>query len=481
MPASKAEQVLDALKALLETVPDAVVERNSVLPEKIPDGGLIVVRDGDPGEPELALGGLGSTYYQHVVEVKLYVEEGDAGRARQCLRCSPAADRGHPRNRPTLGGLAFGLTYGRPEPSIEASRGRTGHQERDALGNRRLRDRRTSRLTLGSSPRAGSLSLDQETTMARAYGSSAHLLMKRETTYGQAATGNYIRMPFNRCNLGSEEGLIDDPVLGQGRDPLAPLQDVIIDEGDIVVPVDPRHLGLGLTGLFGDPDTTDNLDGSWDHEFGSGGDDLPSYTLEVGMPRVPAFFVHVGVKLNSIALEFTRSGPAAATISAIPQGETRFGTTQGGTPTSLTFSRISQFQGSIKRVGSPVGNLTGGSVTYSNNLEKIETIRDDGLIEGADPTIAALTGRIDVRSAETTLIDLAAGGKPVDLEFAYTLSAQAKLVLTAHEVYLPKPKLAVEGPGGVQAGFDFRGAKNDVAGRMLTVTLTNDLDGTVYG
>ena len=239
---------------------------------------------------------------------------------------------------------------------------------------------------------------------------------------------------------------------------------MINDEGDIVVPVDPRYLGLWLTGLFGDPDTTDNLDGSWDHEFASGGDDLPSYTLEVGMPKVPAFFRHAGVKLNSIALEFTRSGPAAATISAIAQGETRFGTTQGGTPTSLTFSRISQFQGSIKRAGSPVGNLTGGSVTYSNNLEKIETIRDDGLIEGADPTIAALTGRIDVRFADTTLIDLAAGGTPVDLEFAYTLSAQAKLVLTAHEVYLPKPKLAVEGPGGVQASFDFRGAKNDVAG-----------------
>ena len=101
--------------------------------------------------------------------------------------------------------------------------------------------------------------------MARAYGSSAHLLMKRETVYGQAATGNYIRMPFNRCNLGSEQGLIDDPVLGQGRDPLAPLQDVINDEGDIVLPVEPRYLGLWLTGLFGDPDTTDNLDGSWDH------------------------------------------------------------------------------------------------------------------------------------------------------------------------------------------------------------------------
>lgn len=50
----------------------------------------------------------------------------------------------------------------------------------------------------------------------------------------------------------------------------------------------------------------------------------------------------------------------------------------------------------------------------------------------------------------------------------------------AHEVYLPKPKLAVEGPGGVQASFDFRGARYDAAGRMLTVTLTNDLDGTDY-
>jgi hypothetical protein len=52
-------------------------------------------------------------------------------------------------------------------------------------------------------------------------------------------------------------------------------------------------------------------------------------------------------------------------------------------------------------------------------------------------------------------------------------------MLTAREVYLPKPKLAVEGPGGVQASFQFQGARNDAAGWMLTVTLTNDLDGTV--
>jgi hypothetical protein len=78
MPASRAEQILDALRALLETVPDAAVGRNSVLPEKIPDGGLIILRDGDPGKPEQALGGFGSVYYQHAVEIEVYVEEGEA-------------------------------------------------------------------------------------------------------------------------------------------------------------------------------------------------------------------------------------------------------------------------------------------------------------------------------------------------------------------------------------------------------------------
>jgi hypothetical protein len=34
MPASKAEQVLEALKGLLEPGSDAVVQRNSVLPER---------------------------------------------------------------------------------------------------------------------------------------------------------------------------------------------------------------------------------------------------------------------------------------------------------------------------------------------------------------------------------------------------------------------------------------------------------------
>jgi hypothetical protein len=123
MPASNAEQVLDALRARLETVPDAVVERNSVLPEKIPDGGLIILHDSDPGEPEQALGGFGSVYYQHAVEIEVYVEQGNAA-ARDVAFDALLQQIGAALDAdPTLGDLVFGLTYGRPEPAIEAIAG----------------------------------------------------------------------------------------------------------------------------------------------------------------------------------------------------------------------------------------------------------------------------------------------------------------------------------------------------------------------
>ena len=123
MTASKTEQVLEGVQAVLETVPGAVVERNSALPEKVPPGGLIILRDGDPGEPERALGGFGSTYYQHAVEVEVYLEEGDAA-ARDAAFDALLQEIGAAlETDPTLGGLAFGLTYGRPEPAIEAVAG----------------------------------------------------------------------------------------------------------------------------------------------------------------------------------------------------------------------------------------------------------------------------------------------------------------------------------------------------------------------
>jgi hypothetical protein len=310
--------------------------------------------------------------------------------------------------------------------------------------------------------------------MARAYGANAQLLAAFETTYGVAPLLGYVQFPFVSSSLGSEQGLIDSDILGQGRDPAAPSRDVIKVEGDLAVPVDLRFFGHWLKALLGDPATAGT--GPYDHVYGSGAMALPSLTVEVGMPEVPAFFLMGGVRFNSMALNFQRSGHANATFSTIGQGEDRNTTSQTDTPATHAFKRFGQFQGQVKLDGAPLANLTGASLTYSNNLERIETIRSDGKIDGADPTIAALTGAIEVRFADTALLDKATSGAPVALEFSYVISANERLVIEAHEVYLPKPKRAISGPGGVQANFDWRAANNTVAGRMMTVTLTNDVE-----
>jgi len=120
---SKPEQVLEAIKALLMTVPNAKIERNTAVPEKISAGGLIVLRDGDPGEPDTALGGFGGVYYSHDVEIELYVEEGDAMARDAAFDTLVQAVGTVLETDPTLGGLAFGMTYGRPEVDTEAVAG----------------------------------------------------------------------------------------------------------------------------------------------------------------------------------------------------------------------------------------------------------------------------------------------------------------------------------------------------------------------
>ena len=58
-------------------------------------------------------------YYQHAVEIEVYVEEGNAA-ARDAAFDALLQEIGTAlETDPTLGGLAFGLTYGRPEPAIE--------------------------------------------------------------------------------------------------------------------------------------------------------------------------------------------------------------------------------------------------------------------------------------------------------------------------------------------------------------------------
>lgn len=71
MPSTR-ETVLAELLARLQPLA-ALVLRDDVLPERIPATGLIILRDGQPGEPEVTLSPL-RYHYQHRAELEVVVQ-----------------------------------------------------------------------------------------------------------------------------------------------------------------------------------------------------------------------------------------------------------------------------------------------------------------------------------------------------------------------------------------------------------------------
>lgn len=216
--------------------------------------------------------------------------------------------------------------------------------------------------------------------------------------------------------------------------------------------------------------------GAYNHVFASGLLTLPSCSIEVGNPDVPSYGMNVGIVSDKIAINLQRSGLLNATISYIAQGEAaRTTTTAAGTPTSLAFTRFSQFIGQVTRAGVPLGDLVSGNFTVANNYDKIEVIRQDGKIAGADPGQASYTGQAVVRFKDVILRTLATNGTPIDITYSWRISQTQRLTFVFHEVYLPRPNMSRTGPGGIQETYEWQAARNAAKGRACTVTLVNDV------
>ena len=109
---SKRETVLAALHARLRTLA-APVLRGDVLPERIPTTGLIILRDGKPGEPEVTLSPL-TYFYEHRAELEVVIQ---AGTGRDAMFDALAASIGAAlATDRSLGGLCDWVEAEAPEP-----------------------------------------------------------------------------------------------------------------------------------------------------------------------------------------------------------------------------------------------------------------------------------------------------------------------------------------------------------------------------
>jgi hypothetical protein len=420
--------------------------------------------------------------------------------------------------------------------------------------------------------------------MARQQGARTNIALAFESTYGTAPAGGYFQLPFISTGLSAEQPLLDDDLLGVGRDPAAPTRDALTADGDHVVPIDSDGFGYWLKLLFGQPTTAGTIaatgaisfsaqptanstvtingtaftfvasgavgnqvniganlaatmtalavalnasavpgvaaatytgaaaaltivhdtlgatgnsftlaastapvsngtvtgatltGGVSSHTFTSGNWTLPSAAIEVQMPDVPSFPMYSGVMADRLVISMARSGLLQATVGLIGQGEALATSTAAGTLAQLaTLQRFGQFNGAIRRDGATLANIETAEINYMNNLDRVETIRADGRIDGLDPSKAMANGNIVARFADTLLLTQAVNGTPCALEFSWTVSAAVSLTMTLHAVYLPRPRREVPGPAGVRVTFDWQGARAVSPARMATVVLVNSV------
>lgn len=308
--------------------------------------------------------------------------------------------------------------------------------------------------------------------MARALGTRSGMAVAFESVYGTPPASGYKKVGFVSTTLGTAQPLLEDDLAGTGRDPEAPTKDAEMTDGNLVVPICARTIGIWLKGLFGAPTTSGT--GPFTHTFNSGSFTLPSLAIEKQLPDVPMYEMFAGVMVNEWQWTMQRSGLLTMSLGLMAQGSTKGAVTGAGTPTDIVLQRFGHFNGSIQRNGSALASVMSTELTYSNGLEAVETIRADGKIDGIDPGKASFRGSTVVRFADTTLYDQAIAGTACELKFSYSLGADVNLDVTVPEVFLPRPRVEIPGPQGIQVTFDWIASKDPTTGKLCTVVLEND-------
>jgi len=105
------ETILAALHARLLELP-ATVLRSEVLLERVPAAGLLILRDGEPGEPEVTLSPL-TYHYQHRAEIEAVVQGANRDAAFDDLCASVGSVLATDR---TLGGVCDWAEAEAPQP-----------------------------------------------------------------------------------------------------------------------------------------------------------------------------------------------------------------------------------------------------------------------------------------------------------------------------------------------------------------------------
>lgn len=312
--------------------------------------------------------------------------------------------------------------------------------------------------------------------MATEKGSLYVVGLGRETTFGTAATGNFLQLPVINVEGGLSQPLIMSEALQGNRNRSMPELDEKTGALTIVLQVDVRSIGFVFAEIFGLPTTSGA--GPYTHVFKVASSVPTGFTLDgfFGTNSLP--MQYVGCKVDSFSIELAPGGLLKMTLT-IKFKDAAFSTRIDSAPYKYSLTPMRMAVAELYEGGTQTTKATRFSVNFTNTLEEIRTVCSGGtiteLLEGwADPTF-----NLAVLFENMTLLNKAKDAT----ESAVKLKAFSPLTAASHYVQLEMLEVrynyktpGVSGPGGVPLELDgVAYYDNDAGASSIIVTIVNDV------
>lgn len=311
----------------------------------------------------------------------------------------------------------------------------------------------------------------------QAIGVYAKLLVCPEESFKvlpATTAGKAYSMPFNSVSLAANQNTSDPATITGRRDAVEAIYGNISNEGDIVVPLDARNIGVWLALAFGNPTTTSAGSGKYKHTF-KASQTQPSFAVEKVFNN-GVILKSIGCKVSQLQFSFGGDGELTATISVVGCNEIEE-QNEFATPKTINMLRYNNFQSAllIDNAEQQVATEVTCNIDFGIDTEGY-AIGGNGYRVRANEGIIKPSGSVTAFFDDNTYLQKALNSTEMALEI--DLNSQGnKLQLIMPEVKLNYSTPGIEGATGISQQFDYNAyyGDNDQDACVVFV-LTNDVE-----
>jgi hypothetical protein len=325
--------------------------------------------------------------------------------------------------------------------------------------------------------------------MAQVRGINTVLALGEESTYGTAATGNFVKIFHAGETLNAARNFIDSQTLGGGRVRTEPIAGNWEVSGDIRTEINAESMLFLLKHAVESSPTKSGASAPFTFTFEP--DALHTgMTLEVdygsdisGAGRIKQL---VGCRVAGFEMDLSPEGIPLATwriLGAKPTVPAPSGLTDASPATFGTHQPFSAFQITLTEEGSALAKATALRFSYDNGLEGIYTIGSAGARGSMPEGFVTVEGEMTILFDSASLLNKALNSTESKLLIEFTRGAGTgattgaeKLSITLEELKYAPTFPTVEGPSGILCRLPFKCYQRSTALAFKAVALIpNDL------